>query len=781
MPGAGAAAVNLANPSVSVKAFCAFVARRGDLDLRFTPVPTAPEGMAGHRAVVFSRRSDYRSEVAVAGVVDGLTLRGRLDGMEADSTTLDEIKTFRGALERIPDNHRALHRAQLRTYAALYARAASVPELTLRLCYYDIDRRSETQVVETATAAELWAELEAHVATYKRWLAGERAHRQQRDTVLTELPFPYDHIPEGQRRLMQSVEHAYLREQSLMAQAPTGVGKTLGVLFPSFKALAAGRVTQLFYLTTKNAVQAEVLDALGHLAPAKRALPLRVLLLAAKERACVHPDKACHGASCPLAKGFFDRLPAARAAARAQPLLDANALSRIAHAHHVCPYFLAQEMTQWADLVVGDVNYYLDVHALLYALTTHTGARVGVLMDEAHNLVDRARAMYSTELSQAQLRTGSEAFPKRLRPVLSALMRQWDDLATRHLDDTADPPPALLDDVPKPLRTALSQAISKIGQWFAEQPDRAAGAPLQCYFDLIAFQRLLERLGAHSLFEVVPGGMSQHDLLPTREVSLRISNVVPAPHLDERFKAAVTVVAFSATLVPWHYHQLMLGLPDDTPFVDLPSRFAISQLQVQQAVNIRTEWRQRAHTAPAVAAAVAQQFHARPGNYLVFCSSFAYLTQLSRAFAQRHGEIEMRCQRPAMTAADRQAFLAGFTEHTRHVGFVVLGGSFAEGINLQGTRLIGAVICNLGLTPFTLASQRMAERVERFFGDGAGYDFIYLYPAITKVIQAAGRVIRTTDDRGTLLLVDQRFAQPRIQRLLPPGWFAEAQDRADSA
>jgi DNA excision repair protein ERCC-2 len=753
--------------SVPIKAFCAFTARSGDLDLRFTPVPTAPEGIAGHRTVVFSRRGDYRSEVAVEGVVDGLRLRGRIDGVEADGQTLDEIKT-----QRQPANHRALHRAQLRTYAALYARAEGHEQLTLRLCYYDIDRRNETQIVELARADALWTELESRVAQYKRWMAGERAHRQRRDTVLDGLAFPYPEIPEGQRQLLQAVEHAYLREQRLLAQAPTGVGKTLGVLFPSLKALAAGRVDQLFYLTPRNAVQMEISAALTRLRPPGAALPLRVLVLNAKERACVHPDKACHGASCPLAQGFFDRLPAAREAARAEAWLSAEALAAIAATHHICPYFLAQEMTQWADLIIGDVNYYLDVHALLHALVTHTGARIGLMMDEAHNLVDRARAMYSGELRESQLHAGMANLPKRLRPAIAPLLQQIDLLALQWA--TTDGSPALLEEAPKALRTAFSQAISRIGQWFAEQPERASGAPLQFYFELIAFHRLLERLAAHSLFELEQGTGPARDLLNAGERILRIRNVVPAPHLEDRFRAAHTVIAFSATLLPWHYHQLLLGLPETSRFIDLPSRFSPNQLQVRLARQIRTDWRVRGRTAAAVATAIADEFETRPGNYLVFCSSFHYLDQVAHAFAQRAPQIPQQRQRPQMGEADRKAFLARYSEHSQQVGFVVLGGSFSEGINLEGRRLIGAVICNLGLTPYTLASRRMAERIDRYFGPGTGEDFIHLYPAVTRVVQAAGRVVRTLDDHGSLLLIDQRFASDRVRRLLPTSWFHES-------
>lgn len=751
--------------SVPVKSFCAFVAKTGDLDLRFTPVPTAEQGMAGHKAVVYSRHSAYAAEVAVDGVIDGLHLRGRIDGLDAEAATLDEIKTHRGAVERIPANHTALHWAQLRTYGALYGRAEGLDALTLRLCYFDIDERRETQFTATVSVADLEAELRVRVQQYKRWMAQQRAHLQRRDTMLDSLVFPHDTVAEGQAQLMRAVTARLEQGGALMAQAPTGVGKTIGALFPALKALGLGQVDKLFYLTARNAVQDEIDKALRSLTSPGKPLPLRVLLLSAKARACVYPDRACHGESCPRAKGFYDRLPAAREAAQHIPGLTLETLKAVAQAHQVCPYFLGQEMARWADLTIGDVNYYFDGSAILYALTEQQGWRVAVLVDEAHNLVDRARAMYSASLSQDTLRAVARGVPGSLKRVLGGIDRAL--IAMRDFCAANDVMPS---EPPRVLRDAMTQAVRQIGRWFAEDASRHDAPLLELYFDLMGLQRLTERYGPHSLCEVTEGEGAALDLLHESTVTFSLHNVVPAPHLLPRLFAAHAVIAFSATLSPAHYHRRMLGLPDDTAFCDVRSGFAADQLRVRAVRHINTVYRVRHLAAQPIAALMAEAYAERPGNYIAYFSSFAYLDQVADAFARVAPGITTVKQTGQMSPDDRQAFLRSFTAGSRQIGFAVMGGSFSEGIDLPGKRLVGAFICNLGLTPFTALNARMAEQVDAMFGRGHGEQYIYLYPAIQKVVQAVGRVVRTASDRGTVYLIDRRFAEARVQQLLPPAW-----------
>ncbi len=755
----------LTTHSVPVRAFCDFVARSGDLDLRFTPAPSPEEGMAGHRAVTFSRGGDYRAEVAVEGEIEGLRLRGRIDGVEGCGTILDEIKTHRGPVARIPAHHRALHWAQLRTYGALLGIAEGLETVTLRLCYYDIDRREETQEETTVAVTDLIEGLRVQVRTYKAWMAQLRAHAQRRDTVLDGLDFPHSPIRAGQARLMGAVERALLQGRPLMAQAPTGVGKTLGVLFPALKALGAGVIDRVFYLTARNAVQGEVRKALGSLAGDGRALPLRVLVLSAKQRACVHPDKACHGAACPLARGFFDRLPAARQAAWQRLTLGPMALADVAREHQVCPYFLGQEMARWSDLVLGDVNYYFDTHALLHALTEEAGWRVAVLVDEAHNLVNRAREMYSAALSQTRLREMARHADRSLQPALAAVDRAIEATGLwleQHGQQPSQPS--------RDLREALTLAISRIGRWLGEDPGRGEAPFLEGYFELLALQRLIERFGDHALCEVTLGPPAADDLFHQPQTVFALHNVVPSPHLLPRLRTAHSTILFSATLQPPHYHRDLLGLPGDCDLCDVESAFLPQQLQVHAITGIATEYRRRARAATPIAALMQSVYENHPGNYLAFFSSFAYLDQVARALKARAPEIPITRQLPQMDARTRDAFLAGFTPQSRQIGFAVLGGSFGEGIDLPGRRLIGAFICNLGLTPFTNLNARMADQVDRWFGTGTGEDFIYLFPAVQKVVQAVGRVVRSHSDQGTVYLIDRRFGSGKVRALLPQAW-----------
>ena len=750
--------------SVPVKSFCAFVAKTGDLDLRFTPVPTPEQGMAGHKAVVYARHSAYAAEVAVEGVIDGLHLRGRIDGLDAEAATLDEIKTHRGAVDRIPANHTALHWAQLRTYGALYGRAQGLDQLTLRLCYYDIDERRETQFTTVASVEALESELRERVQHYKHWMAQQRAHLQRRDTMLDGLAFPHASVAEGQAQLMAAVTATLEQGGSLMAQAPTGVGKTIGVLFPALKALA-GPVDKVFYLTARNAVQGEVDKALRSLTVEGKPLPLRVLLLSAKARACVYPDRACHGDSCPRAKGFYDRLPAAREAAQQMSRLDLQGLNAVAQTHQVCPYFLGQEMARWADLMIGDVNYYFDGSAILHALTEQQGWRVAVLVDEAHNLVDRARAMYSARLSQDTLRQVARGVAGSLKSALAEIDGAL--IAMRAFCTLNDVMPS---EPPRRLRDALTQAIRQIGRWFADDAGRHDGPLLDFYFELIGLQRLAERYDSHSLCEVTEGEGAPQDLLQEPTITFNLHNVVPAPHLLPRLRAAHAVIAFSATLAPQAYHRRMLGLADDTAFCDVRSGFAADQLQVRLVRHIATEYRVRHLAARPIAQLMADAFNEAPGNYIAYFSSFAYLNQVAAAFARLAPQVTTVRQTALMSLDDRHAFLRRFTASSRQVGFAVLGGSFSEGVDLPGKRLVGAFICNLGLTPFTDLNARMARQVDEAFGAGSGQRYVYLYPAIQKVVQAVGRVVRTATDRGTVYLIDRRFGDAAVQELLPPSW-----------
>jgi Rad3-related DNA helicase len=556
----------------------------------------------------------------------------------------------------------------------------------------------------------------------------------------------------------------------MMAQAPTGIGKTLACLFPTLKAAPAQQIDKVFFLSAKTPGRGLALDALEQLrATAHGGQPLRVLELVARDKACEHPDKACHGESCPLARGFYDRLPQARQAAilAAQAgLLNQACVRDTARSHQVCPYYLSQDLARWADVVVGDYNYYFDISAMLYSLAQFNQWRVAVLADEAHNLVERGRKMYSAELDQVALSVVRKSAPAPLKKPLDALQKQWLLLAREQEADYQ-----AYDTVPEKLLLALQKFNAAVGDYMTEHADDPAVSVdsklLEFYFDTLLFTELGEAFGQHSLFDISkePGRYGKDN------ATLCLRNILPAPFLAPRFAAAHSVVLFSATLSPWHFYADTLGLPPDTPWMDVESPFKPEQLAVKIAGNISTRYRDRDVSLAPIVELMAQQYQAQAGNYLAFFSSFDYLQQVWSLFRERCPDVPAWEQSRGMEEGARAEFLARFTENGKGIGFAVLGGAFGEGIDLPGKKLIGAFVATLGLPQLNSVNEQMRERMEAIFGQG--YDYTYLFPGLQKVVQAAGRVIRTQDDRGVLYLIDDRYGRGEVRKLLPRWWKLE--------
>ncbi|MCF5694850.1 ATP-dependent DNA helicase [Pseudomonas sp. PA-1-2A] len=745
--------------SVAVRALCEFTAKVGDLDLRFTPSPSAQEGIVGHRTVASRRNAHYQSEVALEGEYQQLKVRGRADGYDPDSNRLEEVKTYRGDLAAQPVNHRQLHWAQVKVYGWLMCQKLGLSEIDLALVYFDIVGEGETLLNQRFDAPDLEQFFNQQCALFLDWARQEMQHREARNAGAQSLAFPHADFRTGQRTLAESVYKAVSTGRCLMAQAPTGIGKTIGTIFPQLKALVPQQLDKVFFLTAKTPGRKLALDAAQVLYDSSPDLPLRVLELVARDKACEHLDKACHGDSCPLAKGFYDRLPAARQAASQVRLLDQRSLRNVALAHQVCPYYLSQEMARWSDLIVADYNYYFDFVAMLFGLAQLNQWQVSVLVDEAHNLVERARSMYSASLDQYSLKTVRDSAPEALKKPLQRLNREWNAL---HKDQLA--PYQAYAAKPDKLLQALSLCTSAMGDYFNDHPDALNGDLQAFYFDALQWAKVAELFNEHFIFDITKRSFTAKRSSST----LCLRNVVPAEFIRPRLTAARSSVLFSATLSPRHYYADLLGLPADTAWVDVESPFKAEQLQVSIVERISTRFVHRQASLEPIVALIAQQFAAQPGNYLAFFSSFDYLQQVAQLLAERHPQIALWLQSRGMVEAERQAFLDQFTPHSQGIGFAVLGGAFGEGIDLPGTRLIGAFIATLGLPQLNPVNEQMKLRMGAIFG--AGYDYTYLYPGIQKVVQAAGRVIRGQQDRGVVMLIDDRFGEQRVRQLLPKWW-----------
>ncbi len=743
--------------TVSVRHLCEFAAKQGDLDLRFTPSPTAQQGRDGHLLVAQRRGAEYESEISLSGGFEDLHVRGRADGFDARERRLEEVKTFRGAPDAIGANQQALHWAQLKVYGWLMCESRGFESLTLALVYVDVGDRTEHPQSAACSATDLRGFFEDLCARFLAWARLQGSHRRARDDALDQLAFPQEPFRPGQRELAHAVFRACSQGRQLLAQAPTGIGKTLGTLFPALRAMPRRKTDKLFFLTAKTPGRQVALDALqrirGH-GGGRPLQPLRVLELVAREKACEHRDKDCHGDSCPLAKGFYDRLPAARAAAADAAWLDQGGLRAVALEHGICPYYLGQEMVRWSDVVVGDYNYYFDRSALLHALVLESSWRVSVLVDEAHNLVPRARSMYSADLTHAEAITVRPHALAGVRARLDDWLDQWQLL----LEAPQQPGWSVLDELPQTWLHALQRLNSAISEQLQRASAHAEGALLPFYFRTLAFATLAEAFGDHSLCE-----------LDTAESAgrLMLRNVVPTDFVAPRIKAADAMVLFSATLHPDDYYTSLLGLPSDTPWLDVPSPFAPEQLQVC-IQPISTRRARRAHSMEGLVRCIAAHYSAQPGNYLAFFSSHDYLELALDALRTSHPAIPVWSQARQMDEPARQQFLQRFDATGRGIAFAVLGGVFAEGVDLPGKRLIGAFVATLGLPPFDPVNAAICALLEQKFG--RGHDYTYVVPGLQKVVQAAGRVIRSSTDTGTLVLLDERYLEPRYQALLPSWW-----------
>jgi len=745
---------------VAVRTLCEFTAKRGNLDMRFTPSPSALEGMAGHRTIAARRGSSFQTELTLTGDYGLLRIRGRADGYDPEQNRLEEFKTYRGDLARMPENHRALHWAQLRIYGWLLCRQKHLASVKLVLVYFEVASERETLFEEEQSAQALEQHFASHCEEFVSWAELETAHRRERDAALNELRFPFADFHGGQRDLSRAVYKRVKAGGALLAQAPTGIGKTVGTLFPALKAMGAvgcseastpaAPLDKLFYLVAKTSQRQLALDALKRFQPPDSTLPLRIVELVARGKSCENPGLPCDGAVCPLARGFYDRLPAARAEAIQSSFLDQDAVRQVALRHQLCPYYLGQELARWSDVVVGDYNYYFDRSAMLYGWTVTHEWRVCLLVDEAHNLVERARTMYTASLDFDAFNAVRDALPSAFEP----LRRVWSDLNSEQPESHR-----IYDEPPEALLTALNKLISNLVDYLSSHAGQNE-ALQEFFFAALSFARLAADYDSSTLFELTRPGREQSVLC--------LRNLVPGRFLAPRFAGAQSSVLFSATLAPHAFFRDILGLPQSCVSLDVPSPFQAEQLAVRLVRSISTRFKDRARSLGPIADLLVNQFRAQPGNYLVFLSSFEYLEAVAGLFTDRYPDIPTWRQHSGMSEPDRAAFLARFLPEGAGVGFAVLGGAFAEGVDLPGSRLIGAFVATLGLPQVNAVNEEMQRRMATRFG--SGYEYTYLYPGIQKVVQAAGRVIRTTSDRGVLYLIDDRFTHSRVRKLLPQWW-----------
>lgn len=747
--------------SVAIRTLVEFAAKSGSLDRRFTPAPSGQEGIEGHQKVTAKRKGDYQTEVGLSITYGDITFRGRADGYDPTRHCIEEIKTFYGELERIPDNHRELHWAQAKCYGWLYCAQHECDDINLALIYFELADEQEYPLEETWSAAELKDFFEQLAEKYHAWHTQLQQRQQALYQWLEQLQFPYGTMHASQRTMAEAVYKSAATGRVLMAEAPTGTGKTLAALFPTLKAMPRTPVDKIFYLTAKTTGKQLALENIELIASDK-ATPLRSLELTAQEKACLEPDKKCRGDSCQYALDFYTKLPHARQAAFDTPILNKHTLNQLAQEFVICPFYLSMEMARWVDIVVADVNYFFDGTPLLLGLTNEFEWQPSLLVDESHNLIERGRSMYTAELQRADFLAAKKAAPAPIKKSLEKINKLWSALLK--IISTEEQDYVRLEVLPEKLGLALEDFTNIYIEFLQKNPDHSVqeGITQEVFFAALNYQRIVEIFDEDFCIDMQNVG-SKKELLTLR-------NLIPARQLAARLSFAHCACFFSATLHPAHYYQTLLGLPEDTVHIKVPSPFSSDQLSVKIATNLSTRYKDRSAAIQPLCDIIIQQLHCAPGNALVFFSSYEFLQQAEVQLSKQllNSNIQLVVQSRRMSEQDRELFITQFNQQNNLLGLAVLGGAFSEGIDLAGDALKGAFIATLGLPQVNPINEHLRQVMHNQFGQG--YDFTYTYPGIQKVIQAAGRVIRKKTDSGYLWLLDQRFQQPQVISLLPDWW-----------
>lgn len=750
--------------AISVRDLAAFCHRIGDIDHRFTPSPTAEQGIEGHQKVYRRRPESYQREypvdttVALGGL--DLRIRGRADGYDRDRRLVEEIKTCRVPAEAIPAEVTHLHLAQGRIYAAILAAAEDCEELTVRLTWFNIDSGEEYPLEQSYSRMELDRFFRATLERFSGWMSRLVALRAHRDQVLAQLPFPHGEFRQGQRDIAELVYKCIDQGGQLMLEAPTGIGKTMAVLFPALKALARGKHEAMVFVTARTVGRRAAQDSLALVAA--QGAETRALSLTAKDKICFSPGRACHGEDCPFARGYYDRLPAALDAALGRPALYRADIEAVARQYEVCPYQLADDLLPWVDIVIADIHY-------LYSLTPRLGNRMAqderrwtVLLDEAHNLPDRARGMYSAKLAKRELmavkrasgRPVSRALDRVNRALLALLREEWPegDVDSRQ-------------ELPDKVVNALGDFVAAVGEAMAGDAAFLPRNPglMDFYFDVLQWLRVAECWDNDFLLELQRGKGVQG-------LTLELNCLDPSRLLQQRQDRLHALVAFSATLSPEHWMRTMLGLSEGAVSRRMESPFDPAQLEVILATDIDTRYRAREQSLPVLAERISRWLSQREGNCIVYFPSYRYMDDCIRRLEAQGGLFgrQLWRQQAGMDDVSRELLLAQFASQRNLAAFCILGGVFGEGIDLPGEHLSSVVVVGVGLPQVGREREQLRDWYQQ--RSGTGFEFAYLYPGMQKVDQALGRVVRTAGDRGSALLIDQRYGAARYRALLPPWW-----------
>ena len=762
---------NLPVIRISVRNLVEFILREGDIDNR-TGGGQDPENMQMgsriHRKIQRQMGSDYQAEVPLKTeiVCDGFILKieGRADGLihTKEQVMVDEIKGVLRELDRVQEPA-GIHLAQAKCYASMVAEQEGVDEIGVQMTYCQMETEEVKRFQYSYQSNELKVWFDEVIRQYKKWAKFQIEWRKARNASIKEIEFPFPYR-KGQRDLAVSVYRTILRKKKLFIQAPTGVGKTISTVFPAVKAVGEELGEKIFYLTAKTITRTVAEQAFETLR--EQNLKFKVITLTAKEKICFCEETSCNPDDCPYAKGHFDRVnDAVYELLMQEDVMSREVLEAQARKHKVCPFEMALDVSTWVDGVICDYNYVFDPDARLRRFFAEGGAGGYLfLIDEAHNLVERGRQMYSAELCKEDflavkklVKGEAPRFAKRLEAcnkILLAMKKECENYK-------------VLDNISH-FGIQLMNVLSETDRYLEECVDKEVRENvLDFYFQVRSFLNIYDGLDENYVVYT--------EYQENGRFVLKLFCVNPAANLQKCLDKGNSAVFFSATLLPIQYYKRLLSTEKDNYAVYIDSSFDTKKRLLMNGVDVSTRYTMRSREMyQRYAIYIFRVVKAKMGNYLIFFPSYRFMEDVYQEFTQLlasdEEEMELVIQQKHMDEEERENFLRAFEmgREKSLIGFGVLGGIFSEGIDLTNEKLIGTLIIGTGLPQ--VCNER--EILKSYFDQKGlyGFDYAYRYPGMNKVLQAAGRVIRTEDDRGVILLLDERFQKEKGKEIFPKEW-----------
>lgn len=748
---------------ISVRNLIEFVMRSGDIDNTFKDNTRMIEGIRAHQKVQKSYSHSYKKEYTLKDktIHKGLTFQveGRADGLIKDKDTyiIDEIKSTKRSLEDLDDSNK-LHWAQAMCYAYFFAKINNEKTMGVQLTYVSTEDYRTKIFNKTLSFEDLKIFYTDLLDKYLDFSKIISQNIDSRNKTSRNLDFPYDTYRKGQRKMAVAVYTAIIEEKKLFVDAPTGIGKTVSSLFPSIKSFGEDLTDKIFYLTAKSTTGNEALKV-AKLMEGK-GLCIKSLQITSKEKICLNDEVKCNPDDCPYAKGHFDRVnEALKDILSREDTMDYNIIISYAKKHMVCPLEFELDIANYSDLIICDYNYIFDPNVFLKRFFDEIAERYVFLIDEAHNMLDRARDMYSFKFTDAEFLELSKYFDKNKdKKILNNIGKIIDYFETTYIKygkKLVYSTKEHLDELDNKL-LALSKNLEK---YLIENKDnKNYDLILDFYFNIDRYLKISD--------EFIDGfyNVLTYDGIEKIK-SFEIKCVDPSEVLKSKYKFARSIIFFSATLAPMPFYLDTLGAKDSLK-LRLAMPFSINnQLILQKSIS--TRYKDREKNVSEISDLINEFTNTKKGNYFIFFPSFTYLEAVAGDYTVRYSD-DILIQDRIMSQADRDNFINEFTDESSKIAFLVLGGIFSEGVDLIGDKLIGTMIISVGMPGVSYERNLIKDHYDK--KGHIGFDYSYTYPGINKVFQAAGRVIRSEYDKGIIYLVDDRFAWNRYISLYPKHW-----------